>query len=44
MPGGGIAEPEALRDGLDPLVTGYRAWIERQAARVDDPTEGLSEN
>jgi hypothetical protein len=31
--------PEALRAGLSPLVVGYRDWLERQAARLQDDEE-----
>ena len=27
----------ALLDGLRPLVTGYRTWIDQQEARISDP-------
>lgn len=33
----------ALRAALMPLVTGYRAWIERAAARVDAPEAHLAD-
>ncbi|MDF5755566.1 DISARM system helicase DrmA [Spongiactinospora sp. TRM90649] len=32
---------DALRAGLVPLVTGYRAWIDRQERRLSDPAELL---
>ncbi|WP_326637561.1 DISARM system helicase DrmA [Streptosporangium sp. NBC_01755] len=32
---------DALRRGLSPLVTGYRAWIARQERRLSDSGEGL---
>ncbi|MEV6866427.1 DISARM system helicase DrmA [Streptosporangium subroseum] len=32
----------ALRRGLSPLVTGYRAWIARQEERLSDPGERLA--
>ncbi|WP_329092259.1 DISARM system helicase DrmA [Streptosporangium sp. NBC_01469] len=32
---------DALRRGLSPLVTGYRAWIARQEKRLSDPGERL---
>ncbi|MGA5766551.1 DISARM system helicase DrmA [Streptomyces pseudogriseolus] len=34
-------EPEPLRAALLPLVDGYRSWIVRQLASVDDPASGL---
>ncbi|XVQ86428.1 DISARM system helicase DrmA [Microbispora siamensis] len=33
---------DALRAGLMPLVTGYRAWIARQEERLADPGERLA--
>ncbi len=30
-----------VRSRLDPLVSAYREWIEREKARIDDPAEGL---
>ncbi|GAA3726579.1 DISARM system helicase DrmA [Salinactinospora qingdaonensis] len=32
-----------VRAGLDPLVTGYRAWIARQRDRITDPAAHLAE-
>lgn len=34
-------ESHPLRGALLPLVDGYRSWIERQLASVDDPASGL---
>ncbi|WP_190176367.1 DISARM system helicase DrmA [Streptomyces naganishii] len=34
-------EAAPLRAALQPLVDGYRAWIERQRRSVDDPAVGL---
>lgn len=36
-------EPEPLRAALLPLVQGYRSWIDRQHASVDDPDSGLAD-
>ncbi|MEU8552594.1 DISARM system helicase DrmA [Streptomyces anthocyanicus] len=36
-------EPEPLRAALLPLVQGYRSWIDRQLASVDDPDSGLAD-
>lgn len=37
----GTLAPGPLRAALLPLVAGYRSWIERQRASVDDPASGL---
>ncbi|MBF8173055.1 DISARM system helicase DrmA [Streptomyces olivaceus] len=39
----GELEPEPLRAALLPLVQGYRSWIDRQLASVDDPGSGLAD-
>ncbi|MEU1050760.1 DISARM system helicase DrmA [Streptomyces sp. NPDC005897] len=36
-------EPEPLRAALLPLVQGYRSWIDRQLASLDDPDSGLAD-
>ncbi|MEV5700515.1 DISARM system helicase DrmA [Streptomyces anthocyanicus] len=36
-------EPAPLRAALLPLVQGYRSWIDRQLASVDDPDSGLAD-
>lgn len=34
-------EPDALRSALLPLANGYRAWLDDELARVDDPAARL---
>ncbi|MFB6770458.1 DISARM system helicase DrmA [Streptomyces sp. NPDC056337] len=36
-------EPAPLRAALLPLVQGYRSWIDRQLASLDDPDSGLAD-
>lgn len=40
-----LSEMDAVsaRTALDPLVTGYRRWIERQRSRIDDPATHLGD-
>jgi hypothetical protein len=35
---------DALRTALSPLATGYRAWLTRMAATLDDPAAHLTEH
>lgn len=37
------SEPQELRAGLQPLVAGYRAWIERANARIGQPGQYLDD-
>jgi hypothetical protein len=37
------ADAKKLPKLLEPLVAAYREWIDREAAKLDDPKEGLSQ-
>ena len=37
------ADAKKLPKMLEPLVTAYREWIDREEAKLSDPKEGLSQ-